>query len=341
MISITKIANGIVPEVFTASMERKLIRRNALIQSGVIVRNSTLDSLITGAGVSITIPRFEVGEHGEDEPLTETEAIKTEGLSQTSDIAHVLIRGRGFANHDLVSAFTGDDFVAESERRITEYWLTRSQKLFLATLNGVFASEDMSPLVANAKGINVSASLILDAESLLDEASDKLNTIFVHPQTLTEMKKQDLIEYIKPSNGGLPIPTYLNKYTVVVDSDIKLNRATGETESYLLARGAFGGGSGMPTGLVPLGVKRDEEYGTTKLFSRRASILHPYGFQCKNIIAKPEHKTMANADLENGLNWKRTAEIKSIGMIKINHKVEIEQWLKDKAAEEKRKRRIS
>ena len=324
--NITKIVNTIIPEVFTRSMERKITKKNALISSGIITTNPALNSLISGGGVRVTIPRFNVI-GGEAKPLSETRKIERQGLSQNKDVATVLIRGNSFAIGDLASAFSGEDFQNEANSQLADWWLTQDQATFLATLNGVFESQDMTDLILDARSQNISANLILDGKQRLGDMATKLSVMFINSYTFTELQKQDLIQYIKPSTGGQEIMMYQG-YRVLVDDDIYFNTENGESDTYLLSTGAFGGGSGTPTALTMLETERDARGGVTDIVSRRAQIIHPSGFEFVGNIANVEDATPSNTDLASGLNWKRTAKRKSVGLVKIKHKVDLPEWYK-------------
>ncbi|MCL2407823.1 MAG: coat protein, partial [Defluviitaleaceae bacterium] len=156
-----------------------------------------------------------------------------------------------------------------------------------------------------------------DAKQLLGDAFGQLAVIVMHSAVYTELQKQDLITYIRPSSGT-PFGEYWG-YSVIVDDSTPFDPATGTYSTFLLAEGVIGRGDGTPVDFTQAETCRDGLKGEDYLIFRKSLILHPYGvsFVGNNVTGV----SPTNAELKNGENWVRVFDNKNIGMLEIRHTV--------------------
>lgn len=315
--AVTKIADVVVPEIFTPYVIEKTAEKSKILQSGIAVANSELDELVTQGGLTMTMP-FWQDLQGEDEVLSDGEALTPNNITAKADIACLLMRGNAWGANDLAGALAGSDPMAAIGDRVADYWARKEQKTLLSVLEGVFACADMSDHVADKSTEKISGAMVLDAKQLLGDAADQLQAMMIHSAVFTELQKQNLIEYVStvgPSGSPIKIPTYLG-YSIVVDDGMP---KSGEVyTTYLFARGVIGRGEGTPVSFVPTETDRDSLAGEDFLVNRRAFVLHPYGIKWKGSPAK---KTPSNDELKVGTNWERVYESKNIGLVAIKHKI--------------------
>lgn len=316
----TKIADVVVPEIFTPYVIEKTAEKSRLLTSGIAVASDKLNQLITGGGLTIQMP-FWKDLQGEDEVLSDQRALTPGKINSGKDIAALLLRGKAWGANDLAGALAGDDPMGAIADRVADYWSRREQKILLSVLKGVFASTSMSNHILDKSTEGISASLILDGKQLLGDSADQLQSLFMHSAVYTELQKQNLIDYVSstgPSGSPIQIPTYLG-YTIVVDDGAPVE--AGVYTTYLFARGVVARAMGTPVSQVPTETDRDSLAGEDILINRIAQIIHIYGVKWIGTPANEDDSTPANSDLEKGTNWERVYEDKNIGIVAVKHKL--------------------
>ena len=328
MNEITKVLDTVTPEIFNEYMENYATENNAFIQSGVAVSDERVSQNITAGGTLVTMP-FWNDLDGDDEGLGDGDrALSTGKITSGADIAAVMYRGRGWSVNELAAVFSGSDPLGSMLKKIGSYWVRREEQVLLSTLNGLFADATTgdsataagalvaSHLVNNKTAID--ASMVLDAKQLLGDASDRLQMIVMHSAVYTLLQKQNLIEFIQPSESTIKIPTYLG-YRVVVDDSVKPNGKT--YTSYLLANSSFGRNAGNPAKLTTFETARDAAKGNDSVFTRRAFVMHPYGVKWTGASVTAGELTPLNKDLEIADNWQKVYDDKNIGIVGIKHTI--------------------
>jgi hypothetical protein len=315
---LTKVIDTITPELFEKYMQQILPNKSALIQSGVVATDERVSRNIAEGGTIVTMPYWnDIG--GDDEVLGDGDkALSTGKITAAQELATVMYRGRGWSVNEMAAIMSGDDPLGALLNRIADYWVRREQQVLLSVLSGLFAKG--GTLEKTHKHVvdgNISPQAVLDAKQLLGDAADKLTLIVMHSMTYTELQKQNVIEFITPSNSDIKIPTYLG-YQVMVDDDITPN-ASGVYTTYLLSAGSFGRNVSAPSSMTTFETARDATRGTDSIFTRRAFVMHPRGISWENNAVSD--LTPTNKDLENVKNWKRVYDVKYIGMVAIEHKV--------------------
>ena len=234
----TKITDVIVPEIFNAYVVEKTAEKSKLLQAGIALPNAKLNALVTQGGLTMNMPYWQ-DLTGEDEVLSDSEALTPGKITSEKDIACLLIRGRAWGANDLAGALAGDDPMKAIGDRVADYWARREQKTLLSVLKGVFASSEMADhiLDRSTADAGVSASVILDGKQLLGDAADQLQAIAMHSATFTALQKQNLIAYVSTtdgvSNSTIQIPTYLG-YRVITDDGMPVDTSVTTAGIYTL-----------------------------------------------------------------------------------------------------------
>ena len=318
----TIISDVIVPEVFNPYVIERTAELSAFYQSGIIARTPALDVLASSGGKLVNMPFWE-DLSGDDEVLSDTEALTVGKIAAAQDVAALLARGRAWSVNDLAKALSGDDPMAAIGDLVAAYWARRFQAILIKTLDGVFGN-DATLMTGNKHDISgaataedddvISAKTAVDAIYKLGDSADKLTGFAMHSATVAKLAKDDLIEYIKPSEGEAEVPTFLGKRVVVDDS---LPQSGGVYTTYIFGAGAFGWGEGGAP--VPTETARDALSGDDILVNRRHFILHPRGvaFQ-NNQVSGP---TPSNTELADYRNWLRVYERKNVRIVQFKHKL--------------------
>ncbi len=320
--SVTKtiIADVIVPEVFNPYVVERTAELSAFYQSGIIARNEALDALARAGGKLINMPFWEDLD-GDDEVLSDVEALTVGKITANQDVAALLARGKAWSVNDLAKALSGDDPMGAIGDLVAAYWARRFQVVLLKTLEGIFGNEatgmDTNKLDISGETDDaaiISAKTAVDAIYKLGDSSEKLTGFAMHSATVAKLTKDDLIETIPGSEGKPTIKRFLGK-PVIEDDGLPIDN--GVYTTYIFGQGAFGWGEGAAP--VPTETDRDSLAGDDILINRRHFILHPRGVKFKNLYVAGS--TPSNAELADYRNWERVYEPKNVRIVQFKHKL--------------------
>ena len=323
----TKIANVIVPEVFNPYVVERTAELSAFFQSGIIGTDSELNALAMSGGRTLNMPYWK-DLSGDDEVLSDGDALDVDRITAGKDIAALLARGKAWSVNDLAKALSGDDPMGAIGNLVAAYWARRWQAIIINTLAGVFGntatgmdgniSDISSEGTAATRSIN--ANTTVDALYKLGDASERLTGYAMHSATVAKLTKDDLIDVIPGSEGKPTVKTFLGK-TVIEDDGLPV--ADGTYTTYIFGQGAIGYGEGAAP--VPTETDRDSLASDDILINRRHFILHPRGvaWQDENLDdgAGGTNATPSNTNLANYLNWVRVYEAKNVRIVKFMHKL--------------------
>jgi len=328
------IVNLLIPEVWNEYFLELTTTKSNLIESGIVVPDSTMNTLAMKGGNTIDLPFFNDLTGDDTIIIPGTPSVPT-SIGASQDMARLNLRMDSRKVHDLEPALSGADPMAVVANRIHAFWMRKEQALLLAILKGVFlnnAQDDTSDLIhnhaseilANVKDWNDAAptvmcpEAILDGQALLGDAQDRFVAIAMHSHCYTHLLKQELIDFIQPSGVSSKIPTYLDKRVIVDDSLPTRAGTTSGTvyQSFLFGEGAVARGEGRAP--VPSEFAREALSSETYFITRRHFILHPRGFKFTNHACAAAAPT--NAECQDVDNWDRVYSKKNvrIAMIETN-----------------------
>lgn len=317
--AVTKITDVIIPEVFNPYVVQRTMELSAIFSSGIAQRTAEFDRLASSGAKTINMPYW-TDLTGTDEVLSDSLALTPDKIGTNEDIATILRRGKAWGANDLAANLAGDDPMRVIGDLVAAYWARRYQATLISLLKGVFAAANMSGNKLDISGLigdaaKISAASFIDAVQLLGDAKDQLTAVVMHSAVEAALAKQDLIDYVQPSDASDRVPTYLNKRVIVDDS---CPVATDVYTTYIFGAGAIAYGEGNPVGFVPTETDRDSLAGEDYLINRRTFILHPRGVKW---VGAPSGSSPSNAELETGTNWTRVYENKAIRMVAFEHKI--------------------
>lgn len=315
----TRIADIIVPEVFNPYVIQRTAELSALVQSGIVVPNAELDRLASSGGKLINMPYWD-DLTGDDEVLSDSNALTPGKITAGQDVAVLLMRGKAWATNDLAKALSGDDPMRAIGDLVAAYWARMEQKTLINTLTGAMGAANMTGNVldisaeAVADDQLISGETFIEAKNKLGDNSDKLTAVVMHSAVFTYLEKLNLISYIPNSQGVVEFPTYMNK-KVIIDDGCPV--AAGVYTTYLFGQGAVGRGEGSAP--VPTETDRDSLAGDDILINRRHFILHPRGIAFTSTSVAGASPT--NTELAAIANWTRKYENKNIRIVQFKHKI--------------------
>ena len=153
---------------------------------------------------------------------------------------------------DLSAALAGKDPMKAIGELVARFWSRDLQKELIRVLNGIFgtipavtgdtAKPEETRLASNLLDIsgksgaaaNWSGSAFIDAEQLLGDAKAQLTGIAMHSATEAELRKQNMIQTIRPSEDA-SFDVYQGK-RVIVDDGCPVEK--GVYTTYLFGNGA-------------------------------------------------------------------------------------------------------
>ena len=325
----TRIADVVVPEVFSNYLMERALAKNVFYRSGVLVRNALISQFLNGGGETFNVP-FWKDLSGDDEVPSETDDATINKIDTAKQIARRLLRLKAWGSNDLAAALAGEDPFTAIGERVAQYWDTKMENALVATAKGVIAdniANDGSDLVLdisiedgnNAAATNkISASDTITAVMKMGDRFDEITGIAVHPAVYTTMLQNDLIDYIKDSQGNLIMRQFMG-LAVVVDEGLPViagGTSGYKYHSYLFKSDAFAYGE-SESGIITVEVDRDPKpgMGVDQLFTRRQFTIHPQGFAWQEASVAGVAPT--NAELETAGNWDRVYEKKNTGIVAI------------------------
>lgn len=257
---VLRIADVVVPAVFTPMVERLVIERSPLIQSGAMVTDPALDAFLNGAGLTVNMPKgnqLDVQDQenvSSDDPTVFSVPNKP---TQAAEVAVRLSRNNSWSDMDLVSALLGYDPMQSIATMVADYWTKRRERAVIAHLSGIFAMDaaatdayhtqgemtrDISGSAFAAGVTNFGGGAFIDAQLTMSDAMDELTLMAMHPVVYANARKANLISFIQPSEVSGKIPVYQDAQ-VIVARNLPMP-APGVFETWLFGRGAVQAGSG-------------------------------------------------------------------------------------------------
>lgn len=330
--AVTKIADVVVPQIYTPYKQLVTEQKSALIQSGVVARDASIDTLLNGGGLTFNTPSWKDLDNDEENTSTDNEASFSvpKKIGTVTEISVRLNRNQSWSAMDLAADLAGAKPMTAIGNRVGYYWTRRLQAMFIATMQGVFADNAAAPtagehvqndLTNNISGAAYSAGVTdFSAEAFIDTAvtmgdsAEALGMCFMHSIVYARAQKNNLIDFIPDANGVINIPTFLGR-RVVVDDGLPNPAGTGaaQTAAGIYHTWLFGGGAvryGVGTPETPFETDRlpsaGDGGGQEVMYDRVQWCLHPVGHA---YVGTPPNGGPTNAATANNLasatSWRR------------------------------------
>ena len=330
--AVTKIADVVVPEIYTPYKQLVTEQKSALIQSGVVARDASIDTLLNGGGLTFNTPSWKDLDNDEENTSTDNEASFSvpKKIGTVTEISVRLNRNQSWSAMDLAADLAGAKPMTAIGNRVGYYWTRRLQAMFIATMQGVFADNAAAPtagehvqndLTNNISGAAYSAGVTdFSAEAFIDTAvtmgdsAEALGMCFMHSIVYARAQKNNLIDFIPDANGVINIPTFLGR-RVIVDDGLPNPAGSGaaQTAAGIYHTWLFGGGAvryGVGTPETPFETDRlpsaGDGGGQEVMYDRVQWCLHPVGHA---YVGTPPNGGPTNAATANNLasatSWRR------------------------------------
>lgn len=314
---------------------------DAMFNSGVLVQDSNIASMIQNSGNLYTLPFYNTlsGDPVNYNGQTNITSEETSGDSQTGV---VFGRAKGFTARNFVAELTGADPMGHITRSIATYWQRQNFARLLDILTAIFGITGASGY-AKAWQDNHIVDLSSDSAAAYKIGETDLNNVatqamgdqksafalaIMHSNVANTLENKQLLEYWKytDANGiqrNLPFAN-INGYTAIVDDGVPVEAVTGESENaglykyttYLLGTGVIRTADGRVD--VPSEAHRDPAAngGQDTLYTRMRKTYHPNGFSFK-VPSSGFSGSPTDAQLAAPANWSIKFNPKAIPIAKL------------------------
>jgi hypothetical protein len=322
-----QIADIYNPLVFSGAEQESQLELNAFLASGVMVVDPRITAMASVGGNIGELPFFKP--LGTEEPNYSDDV--TGNTSTPNKITSGIMKYRlasqnqSWSTMDLAVDLALIDPVQAITGRIGQYWATTLERRLIQSTMGILndnVANDASDMVVNiatdAVGAPVAAELvsndaILDAQQTAGDHQAGFAAIAMHSVVYSRLRKQQLIDFIRDADNNTLFQMYGNLRVIVDDSLSAIagvNRVTYTTVIF----GAGAVASGMGNTTTPSELYRSPSSGNgggqSDLYSRRADIVHPLGFEFTSASVAGQSATLA--ELATAANWSRVWERKNV-----------------------------
>ena len=322
-----QIADIYNPLVFEGAEQEAQIELNAFLASGVMVEDPRITAMASVGGNIGELPFFkplgtEEPNYSNDVPGDTstpnkiTKAVMKYRLASQNNSWSVMDLAADLALQDPVAAITG---------RVGQYWSTTNERRLIQSTMGILAdnvANDSGDMVVNIAtddaGAPTSAELvsndaILDAQQTAGDHQAGFSAIAMHSVVYNRLRKQQLISFIRDADNNTLFQMYGNLRVIVDDSLSAVAGSNRVTYTTVI----FGNGAvvmGMGRTSMPSELYRNPDAGNgggeSQLYSRRADIIHPLGFEFTSASVAGQSATLA--ELATPANWNRVWERKNV-----------------------------
>lgn len=324
---VTRIADLIVPEIFTPTVQNITTEQSRLVQSGAVTVDGELSNLLAGGGLTFSQGGFRDLDNDEENISNDdpTDLSTPNKIGTLTEVQVRLSRNNSWSSMDLAADLTGMDPMNAIANRVGAYWARRLQTAFIAELNGIFADNDAAPAggdthtqndlthdISQSAGVpgdfeegvtNIGGAPFISAFATMGDMMDQLTMVMMHSVPFTRLLTDGLIVYgVNPRDPqSAQIPFYLGREVIVDDH---VTNANGVFDTWLFGRDAFRLGNGLPR--VPTEVARVAAAGNGSgqevLHSRLEWAIHPVGYAYVGVTPAGGP---SNADLAAAASWRR------------------------------------
>jgi hypothetical protein len=325
----TTISEVYEPLTFNAAVDEKALELNAFLASGIVAPDPIITEQASAGGRIGELAYF--GNLSVAEPNYSSDTVGATStpldIAGKKDIWRLAAINKSWSTMDLARELSLKDPLPSIVAKIGGYWATSEEDRVIQSAMGILADNDANDsddmlvnIATDDAGATtaaelISAAAILDAKQTMGDKGSELSVIAMHSVCLNRLAQNDLITYLRDSEGNVLFPTYMGLRVVEDDSMPAVagtNRIT--YTSVLFAGGAIGRGTGRV--LMPSELERSPGTGNGGgqdiIHSRRSVIYHPYGFQFTSSSVAGASATLA--ELAAAANWDRIQARKNIGI---------------------------
>lgn len=303
----------------------------AMLNSGALVEDETIASLIQNDGNLYTIPFYNVLEGNEVNYDGKTDITSTE-TSADSQTGVVYGRAAAHTARDFVAELSGADPFGNIVKSVAGFWTKKRQAKVIGILNGIFDITGDADWAKHTVNIAKSSGAVAKiAETTLNDVmTDTLgdnnglySMVIMHSNVAKTLKNIQILDYWKQTDAnGIQRPMNLasaNGLLVVVDDSVPVDTTTPthpKYTTYLLGKGVLRTAKGRVD--VPVEKVREatKNGGQDTLITRLRETIHPNGFSFK-VPSTGWTESPTDVQLFDKANWERKFNHKAIPMARL------------------------
>lgn len=334
--TIGNIVTGNIP-VLTSYQTQDPVEKTAFFQSGILTPTPYAAEIARGSSNIANIPYWKPID-ASIEPNYSNDVYEDIAVPRNIEtgmmMARVAYLNEGFGQADLVVELTNQNPLQSIAARLDNFWQRQAQRRLLATTLGIYndniaatdsyhEQNDMVVDVSAAGGFDSNA--FIDATQTMGDALNAasgsvLGVLAVHSYVYGQMRKQQLIDFIRDADNNTEIATFQG-YRIVVDDQMTVI-GTGASRKFvnvIFGAGAIGYGEGNPEHPTEYErqAARGNGGGVEVLWSRKTWLMHPLGYSFTSaVITGNGTETVARSaswqDLTNASNWNRVMDRKQV-----------------------------
>ena len=295
--------------------------RNALIKSGVFVRDPRIVSMLKnqhGSYFGVVPIKGRIG--GKPVNYDGKTDIPYDGIGTLTQSFVAYGRAKAWGELDFTTDISaGENPLQWMGQQVADYRDDEDTKIVMGVTNALFnMTGDEEQAFAEKHTLDVSDTVdtVVTAESLnnlVQQASgDKrgqFTTVFMHSTVAKNLENMKLLEYMKGTDANgiqrdLSMGTW-NGRTVIIDDGMPYDPETGKYTTYVFGRGAFSFdslGAKVPTEIERIA---REKGGITVMINRWRNVLVPYGisFIGNNKVLQSGTMSPTDEHLFDPTNW--------------------------------------
>jgi hypothetical protein len=303
-----------------------------LINSGAVVQDATIASMIAGGSNLYTVPFYKdiTGDPQNYDGKTDIVSTDTEDGVQSGV---VFGEAKGFKSTIFVNDFTGADPMGNIVARITKYWAKVDQKKILSILKGIFGITGDADWAKHTYNIAASEGAVADENRIglttlrdasvkaLGENADNLSLAIMHSTVANRLENLQVLNFFKYNVGGMELDVKVGRsgnLLVLISDQVPVADSSVEGEKEYTTY-IFGAGA-ILTADAPVAKPSDVFYdphkngGEEELITRRRKTYHPNGFSF-SMTNMPISVT--STELEASDNWSRQMLADNINIVRV------------------------
>ncbi len=319
----TRIADVIVPEIFTGYTFEPWFERSRYFRAGVVSGNEKLNELLDGGGETFNFP-FWQPLSGDTEIPSETVDVTINNITSSKQVAFRQERVKAYGANALSAILAGSKPLDRFANDVREFWTKAYDKNAIAITQGIYAdnvASDSGDLVHDGSADTFNDDGVIEAQGKLGENgvvgrsdSEDYVGIAVHPVVYDRMRKNDLLDFVPISGQTRPVPFYMSM-EVIVDKNLPILSTTPNvylTVIYKAGALQFGQSSAR---YEPTSIERNEKIGmgVDEVHTRRVFSIHPAGSAW--LGASVVGVSPTDIELATAANWDRVYNKENMRMV--------------------------
>lgn len=212
-------------EIFAAYLQDEPdLVSNAMIQSGIMVEDAYIGSLIAGGGNVYTMPFYSNLADSSDNNYDGKTDITLDTMGASYQTGVVYGRAHGWFADDFVADFTAANPMAAIAARVAKYWQNKRQARTIGIVEAACAQEAMLNNNVVTKSA-ISGTMLSDAtQEIWGEHKSEIGLAIMHSavaQSFEDLQRVEYLKYTDPNGVTRALPIYeINGIAVIVDDGV-------------------------------------------------------------------------------------------------------------------------